>query len=186
MKKEIKSYEELLKCDGMKFEATYKGETTKGIIFVDSNKDVFCLQNDFYGSRPIDDTWERCGYEGSWVQFKHLAYGYTDCKTTFKNIFVEVEEEWNPKFGEVVEVSNGKGKWFKRIFIGEYDGVFHCIKEGDESYFKKDTLNGYNVLQWGNIRRYEEPKIELNIDEARKIIAENKGVKPENVTIKVL
>jgi len=183
MKKEIKSYEELLKCDGMKFEATYKGETTKGIIFVDSNKDVFCLQNDFYGSRPIDDTWERCGYEGSWVQFKHLAYGYTDCKTTFKNIFVEVEEEWNPKFGEVVEVSNNDRSYIKSIYLFENVGYFYCILPSHEIQFTK----GWNItaVAYKYIRQIEETKLELNWEEARQIIADAKGVKAENINLKI-
>lgn len=169
MKKEIKSYEELAKCDGMKFEAEYDGKKLSGIV---------CCRSNYIKLRyDLDNDWE-----------SYVLMGKDYCEVYFPvfNIIVEDTEEWIPKFGEVVEVSNGKEKWFKRIFIGEYDGVVHCVKEGDESYFKKYTLNGYNVLQWGNIRRYEEPKIEINIEEAKRIIAGNKGVNPENLTIKGL
>ena len=40
MKKEIKSYEELLKCDGMKFEGNFEGEEMKGVVIVCSDKYV--------------------------------------------------------------------------------------------------------------------------------------------------
>lgn len=171
MKKEIKSYEELAKHHLKYFTAIFNGEIIDGTVLV---YDDFI--NLHYKQKNMDGI----------IHLIHIEPSDVIIKSSISNLCIEVEEEWKPKFGEVVEVSNGKGKWFKRIFIGEYDGVVHCVKEGDESYFKKYTLNGYHVLQWGNIRRYEEPKIEINIEEAKRIIAGNKGVNPENVTIKGL
>ena len=183
MKKEIKTYEELLKCHLKPFEATHNGKTVKGVVFVDSNEDVFCLQDEFDGSRPNDESWKKCGYAYSWVQFCHRAYNITEIGNTFKNIIVE-SDEWQPKFGELVEVSNGNEKWYKRIFVGEYAGKTHCTHEEDVKFFEADTWESYRVLQWNFIRQIEEPKnIEISLEEAKEIIAKEKGIKAEQVNL---
>ena len=183
MKKKIKTYEELAKCHLKPFEATHQGCEVKGIVFVDSNKDVFCLQDKFDGSRPVDGIWKKYGYAYAWVQFCHLAFNATKSNNTFKNIIVEVDE-WQPKFGELVEVSNGNEKWYQRIFVGEYAGNIHCIHENDVSFFEKDTCESYRVLQWAFIRKIEEPKnIEISLEEAKEIIAKEKGIKAEQVNL---
>ena len=183
MKKEIKTYEELLKCHLKPFEAEHQGCEVKGIIFVDSNKDVFCLQDKFDGSRPNDGSWKKCGYAYSWVQFFHLACSSTKINNTFKKIIVEVDE-WQPKFGELVEVSNGNEKWYQRVFVGEYAGNIHCIHEKDVDLFKLNLCDYYRVLQWTFIRKIEEPKpIEISLEEAKEIIAKEKGIKAEQVNL---
>ena len=188
MKKEIKTYEELLKCDGMKFEATYQGKKTQGLIYVDSNEDVFCLQNDFDGSKPVDD-WEKHGYRFSWVQFKHKRYNFNDVISTFENIIVE--EEWTPKFGELVYVSDINDSFDrnrKNIFLFEKDGLFHVLdrsKNSVKSFNSSDVEDsGYTVYKYKYVKQIEEPKpIEITLDEAKKIIAESKNVSVEQINL---
>ena len=176
MKKEIKTYEELLKCDGMKFEATYQGRKTQGLIYVDSNEDVYCLQNDFDGSKPVDD-WEKHGYRFSWVQFKHKRYNVNDIISTFENIIVE--EEWKPKLGELVFIPEIEEN---RIFLFEKDGEFACVAYGDNKKFKNN--HSFEVSFWEAIRKIEEPKtIDITLDEAKKIIAETKNVSVEQINL---
>ena len=84
----------------------------------------------------------------------------------------------------MVKVSNNDRTWYKRIFVGEYAGKTHCIHEEDERFFEADICESYRVLQWNFIRQIEEPKnIEISLEEAKEIIAKEKGIKAEQVNL---
>jgi len=190
MKKEIKSYEELLKCNLKPFEATHQGCEVKGIIFVDSNKDVFCLQDKFDGSRPVDEIWKKYGYACAWVQFCHLAYNVTKSDTTFKNIIVEIDD-WQPKFGELVLSYDSEcwEDWYPHIFLFEKNGVYHCVSENEndvKGFNSSNIQDEYRVFKFRYVKQIEEPKpIEISLEEAKEIIAKEKGIKAEQVNFKI-
>lgn len=173
MKKEIKSYEELLKCDGMKFEAEYEGKKLSGIV---------CCRSNYIKLRyDLENDWE-----------SYVLMGKDYCEVYFPvfNIIVEDTEEWIPKLGECVFVGDCEDDFKSKMigyFLFEKNGLFHVVlKLHIGTFHSLGTSTGYMVYKYKFIKKYEQPKIELNIDEARKIIAENKGVNPENVTIKGL
>lgn len=167
MKKEIKSYEELSKCHLKPFEAEFCGSSLKGVIVVSKNGDMVKLYGDAFYREGCKNDWD-----------------YALDRKIIQNIIVEVEEQWQPKFGELVEVSNGNEKWYQRVFVGEYAGKTHCIHEKDERFFETDICESYRVLQWDFIRKIEQPKnIEISLEEAKNIIAKEKGIKAEQVNL---
>ena len=178
MKKLNPTYEELLASHLKPFEAEIYGYRTKGIVFVE-NKDVFLLQNSDEGRTPDNNNWKNYGYKYSWC----YANSRTTSKET-KNLSIEIEEEWKPKFGELVEVSLGKNDSYfrKRIFLFEKDGKFACVGYGEDETFKKN--HSFAVSFWEAIRKIEEPKpIEISLDEAKKIIAESKNTTPDKINL---
>ena len=96
MKKLNPTYAELLNAHLKPFKAEIDGYRAKGIVFVE-NIDVFLLQNSAEGSTPCNDNWKNYGYKYSWC-YKDGKYT-TECVT---NIYIEIEEDWKPKFGELV------------------------------------------------------------------------------------
>ena len=180
MKKIIKTptYEELLASHLKPFEAEINGVKTNGVIFV-KDKFIYLLQDEINGTTPNDKQWICYKYKYSWC--------YADGKTTnreTKNLSIEIEEEWKPKFGELVEVSLGKNDSYfrKRIFLFEKDGKFACVGYGEEETFKKN--HSFAVSFWEAIRKIEEPKpIEISLDEAKKIIAESKNTTPDKINL---
>jgi hypothetical protein len=94
---------------------------------------------------------------------------------SFKEFIEMTEEEFNPKEGDLVEVSNGLG-WYKRIFLmkTEYNHIISA--EG------KTAQNDYRGIgSWNYMRPIPKPEIfELTIEE----IAKLKGCKPEQIRIK--
>ena len=69
------------------------------------------------------------------------------------------------------------------------DGVFHVLdreKDAIKSFNSLETDDqGYTVYKYKYIRPIEETKLELNFEEAMQIIADAKGVKAENVNLKI-
>ena len=164
MKKIIQNltYEELLASHLKPFEAEIGGCITKGIVFVE-NKDVFLLQNSVEGRTPDNDNWKNYGYKYSWC-YKDGKY-ISECVT---NIYIEIEEEWKPKLGELVFIPKIEAN---RIFLFEKDGEFACVGGGENEKFKNN--HSFDISFWEKISKIEEPKpIEISLDEAKKIIDE--------------
>ena len=178
MKKEITSYEEALNYHLKPFEAIYSSSKdilrkVTGLIFIDITGEIFLLQDTVSGHSPEDINWRRFGFKCTWCQYSKNKLTIT----AMEHLTIDIEEQWQPKFGELVEVSNNDRTWYKRIFIGEYAGNIHCIHEEDVKFFEADTCESYRVLQWAFIRQIEEPKnIEISLEEAKSIIAKERGV----------
>lgn len=175
MKKEIKTYEELLKCDGMNFEGSYNGYKILGTI---------SIQDKIYFN-PCDDSKEHLEFDHFEANFMWMKNNFLRLKehNFIFNIYVEVEQ-WQPKFGELVEVSNDNRTWYKRIFVGEYAGRTHCIHKEDERFFEADTCESYSVFKYRFVKQIEEHKvIEISLEEAKDIIAKEKGIKAEQVNL---
>ncbi len=174
MKKEIKTYEELLKCNLKPFEAEFNDEKIFGTIKIDELGMRFELTEESKVKVGLSAfTGSKRWIESNFYNFRLSNFLY--------NILVE---EWQPKFGELVEVSNGNEKWYQRIFVGEYAGNIHCIHDKDVDLFKLNLCESYRVLQWNFIRKIEEPKtIEISIEEAKEIIAKEKGITIEQVNL---
>ena len=130
MKKEIKSYEELLKCDGMNFEGSYNGYKILGTI---------SIQDKIYFN-PCDDSKE-------YLDFDHFQANFMWMKSNFlrlnehnfiSNIYVEVEE-WQPKFGELVNAYDSESDCYysPHIFLFEKNGVYHCVSESKNPRYKR-------------------------------------------------
>lgn len=175
MKKEIKSYEELAKHHLKYFTAIFNGEIIDGTVLV---YDDFI--NLHYKQKNMDGI----------IHLIHIEPSDVIIKSSISNLCIEVEEEWMPKLGECVFVGDCEDDFKSKMigyFLFEKNGLFHVVlKSNIGTFHSLGTSTGYMVYKYKFIKKYEQPKIELNIDEARKIIAANKGVRPENVTIKGL
>ena len=176
MKKLNPTYAELLNAHLKPFKAEIDGYRTKGIVFVE-NGNVFLVQNSVEGDTPDNSNWKNYGYKYSWF------YIYNTIKSSLvENLSIEIEEEWKPQFGELVEVSQESNNWFQRIFLFEKNNLYLCVHRAYEIDFNENK--NYISCFWKHIRKIEEPKpIEISLDEAKKIIAESKNVSVEQINL---
>lgn len=186
MKKEIKSYEELTKCHLKHFTAIFDGKLINGIIHVNESENCIKLQYDM--DRFDCDSFIHIN-KSEWDKVLNNKKKYS--LATLRKIIVDFEE-WHPKFGEVVECSDEQDYFdeFRRnIFLFKKDGVFHVLdreKDAIKSFNSVETDDqGYTVYKYKFIRPIEEPKLELNWEEAIQIIADAKCIKSENVNLKI-
>ena len=178
MKKIIQNltYEELLASHLKPFEAEIDGCRTKGIVFVE-NKKIFLVQNSVQGNTPCNDNWKNYGYKYSWCYLSG-----TRKSELVENLSIEIEEEWKPKLGELVEVSQESNNWVQRIFLFEKNNLYLCVHIDYETDFNENK--NYVSCFWKHIRKIEEPKtIEISLDEAKKIIAESKNTTPDKINL---
>ena len=96
MKKEIKTYEELLKCHLKPFEAEFNGEKIFGTIKIDELGMRFELTEESKVKVGLS------AFSGlkRWIESNFYNFRLSNF---LYNILVE---EWQPKFGELVKVSN--------------------------------------------------------------------------------
>lgn len=181
MKKEIKSYEELTKCHLRPYTAIYGEKFISGIIKVSENGEFVQLQYDmqnYYYESFLGDS------KKYWIK----EFEKPNHIKKIKNIIVDLED-WKPKFGEVVYVSDSeemiKTTNNTAVFLFKHNNVFHCSSKIHNDVFFNQTREPYKVIAWKYIRKLEEPKLELNFEEARQIIADAKGVKAENINLKI-
>jgi len=105
---------------------------------------------------------------------------FIDKKSVF-DLFL-AEEEFAPKFGDKVEVSDNERDWKQRIFIGEYKGRYHAVAVSSETPFNNNCA--YMCNSWDYIRPIqpkEEPKlVELTMQE----IADKLSIPVKDLRIK--
>ena len=184
MKKEIKTYEELLKCHLKPFEAKHNKTDVEGVVFVDTNKNIFLLQNKIEGYIPKDDDYLKCGYKYSWqIYDKHGAL----VSIVLYDIILDVE--WQPKFGELVNAYDSESDFdcSPHIFLFEKNGVYHCVAANEnavKNFNSSNIQHEYMVFKYKFVKQIEEPKnIEISLEEAKEIIAKEKGIKAEQVNL---
>ncbi len=85
--------------------------------------------------------------------------------------FIEMTEEWTPKEGEIIEVSNNERDWIPRTFIYKLKNI--------------QVINPIIVYECSSRFKFMRPRpkpqiIDITIEE----IAKLKGCKPEQIRIK--
>ena len=155
MKKELTTKQDYLDSHLKEFEAIYFGEKVKGIIFIENNN-IFLFNNNHDSCRPINKSWKEYGYK-----YCHQRLVFEGFVTYFHSLTIEVEEQWKPKFGELVEVSHysdDRAKWEQRIYIGTEHNFYHCVAKEDENAFNEKKSRGYRVYNWNYMRQIETQK----------------------------
>lgn len=161
----------LLGCDGQRFAAEIKDVLCEGIISVEGNQAFLC-QNVRDGLRCSD----RKGFKYSWCyQFENGTF--SESVKEFKLL----DEVWE---GDWIYVSNSdpecKSKE-KRIFITKVGPLAICVTEGYEpQYLREKDLS--HCFAWKYFRPI--PIVEITMDEALRIVAEQKQVPVEQVRIR--
>ena len=182
MKKELLTKQDYLDAHLKEFEAMYNGEIVKGVVFVDDDKKVYLLQDSNIGATPKNKDWRKIGFKFSWCQF----YGDHTTITAMENVTIE---QWQPKFGEVVIAYNDEEDEIKKkhIFLFKKDNLYHCVRASYQSvdyYHRNDIHFSYDVSIFNFVKQIEEPKpIEISLEEAKEIIAKEKGIKSEQVNL---
>ena len=182
MKKELLTEQDYLDAHLKEFEAMYDGKIVKGVVFVDDDKKVYLLQDSNVGSNPKNQDWQKHGFKFSWCQF----YNKSRTRTAMDNVTIE---EWQPKLGEVVIAYNDEEDAIKQkhIFLFKKDNLYHCVRASYQSvdyYHRNDVNFSYDVRVFNFVKQIEEPKnIEISLEEAKEIIAKEKGVNVEQVNL---
>lgn len=185
MKKELKTKQDYLDAHLKEFEAIQEDQKVKGIIFVEDNN-VFLLNNEHGLYEPTNKSWKKYGYK-----YSHQRLVFEGTTSFFHSLTIEVEEEWKPKFGELVYVSDKNDYWGKNrknIFLFEKDGLFHVLDRSKNSVKSFNSLDveddGYTVYKYKYVKQIESPKpIEITLEEAKSIIAKEKGVNVEQINL---
>lgn len=183
MKKELLTEQDYLDAHLKEFEAMYNGEIVKGIVFVDDDKNVYLLQNSNYGSDPKNQDWKINGFKFSWCQFFNNKKNIS----AMENVTIE---QWQPKFGELVLSYDSESDCdcSPHIFLFEKNGVYHCVSESKndiKEFNSSEIRNEYRVFKFRYVKQIETPKpIEISLEEAKEIIAKEKGIKAEQVNLK--
>ena len=181
MKKEIKSYEELLKCHLKPFEAEFNGEKIFGTIKIDELGMRFELTEESKVKVGLSAfTGFKRWIESNFYNFRLSNFLY--------NIIVEVDK-WQPKFGELVLSYDSESgvDACPNIFLFEKNGVYHCVSDHGQDikeFNSSEIYNEYSVFKFRFVKQIEQPKnIEISLEEAKEIIAKEKGVNVEQVNL---
>lgn len=63
------------------------------------------------------------------------------------------EPEWQPKFGEVVEVRDDTDeKWVERIFLFAHAGFYYCVDKADDDIFM-DKTGPIEIVVWSEMQK---------------------------------
>lgn len=104
-------------------------------------------------------------------------------------IAIRDKDNWIPQFGEMVMAYDEEADIIKdpHIFLFEKNGLYHCVSSGKkdmEEFNSSDYLDAYRVFKYKKISKIEEPKqIEISLEEAKEIIAKEKGISVEQVNL---
>lgn len=104
-------------------------------------------------------------------------------------IAIRDEEKWQPKFGELVNAYDSESDCYysPHIFLFEKNGVYHCVSESKndiKEFNSSEIRNEYRVFKFRYVKQIETPKpIEISLEEAKEIIAKEKGIKAEQVNL---
>ena len=180
MKKELLTEQDYLDAHLKEFETMDDGNKIKGIVYVEGD-DIFLLQNVKDGTQPDNEEWKKYGYKYS---FLRMCFG--DKNSYFRNITIE---QWHPQFGGVVFAYNNEEdeRKQKHIFLFEKDGLYHCVESSYQSvdyYHRNDIRLSYDVSVFNFVKQIEQSEpIEISLEEAKNIIAKEKGIKAEQVNL---
>lgn len=180
MKKELKTEQDYLDAHLKEFEAMCDGNKIKGIVYVEGDN-VFLLQNVKDGIKPYNEEWKKYGYKYSYFR---MCFGNEN--GSFGDITID---QWQPKFGEVVIAYNDEEDEIKQkhIFLFKKDGLYHCVTSSYQSvdyYHSNDIRLSYHVSVFNFVKQIESPKpIEISLEEAKNIIAKEKGVNVEQINL---
>ena len=131
-----------------------------GEIFVGSNgwkiASKYCVNLSYYNEINVGGTCYGGDYDCA-TQYDPNKKIYNNVLQTFKELG-SCEEDFQPKLGDKVLVSDDKVNWGKRIFITSlpkeaYDTCV-CIIEGSENKFLEGTK--YNVTNWKYMKRLQQ------------------------------
>jgi len=161
----------------------------------------WCVQND--GSQLFKDTvikyisngWSGLdkgyyyGYNGGKYYNGFNVYSeigsFSGCTLLTIQQFIEMSkevEEWTPKRGELVEVSDGfNGKWSSRIYVTTIEGTtypYACVDKEDNGLFNNGDV--FKITLWTKIRQIKPTHKEVTLQE----IAEKFGVEVSQLRIK--
>lgn len=65
----------------------------------------------------------------------------------------EPAPEWQPKFGEVVEVRDDTDeKWVERIFLFAHAGFYYCVDKADDDIFM-DKTGPIEIVVWSEMQK---------------------------------
>ncbi len=153
MKKEIKTYEELLKCHLKPFEAEFNGEKIFGTIKIDELGMRFELTEE---SKVKVGLYAFTGLK-RWLESNFNNFRLSNFLYNIK------VDDWQPKFGEVVIAYNDEEDEIKQkhIFLFKKDNLYHCVRSSYQSvdyYHRNDVNFSYDVRVFNFIKQIEEPK----------------------------